>query len=168
MSVIDDVTIRTDLKPGDIERIIQMHGSLYQREYQFTPAFEEYVAQGLQEFIKRYDPVRDRVWICEQDVHLIGFLLLMHRPERLAQLRYFILEPDFRGKGLGKRLMDLFMKFLKEVNYYGAYLWTTNAQIEAAVLYNRYGFKLTEEKKSNAFGRPLIEQRYDYRLSEPL
>jgi peptidyl-dipeptidase Dcp len=60
--------------------------------------------------------------------------------------------------------MDLFMKFLNEANYLGAYLWTTNSQIQAAALYTRYGFKMTEEKESSAFGRLLTEQRYDYRV----
>jgi peptidyl-dipeptidase Dcp len=31
----------------------------------------------------------------------------------------------------------------------------------AAFLYKRLGFKLTEEKESTAFGKPLKEQRYD-------
>jgi peptidyl-dipeptidase Dcp len=162
MSLIDDVSIRTDLKPDDIDRIIELHSNLYKREYQFGPAFEKYVAQGLYEFYSQYDPEADRVWICEHEKQLIGFLLLMHRPERLAQLRYFILVPEFRRRGLGKRLMDMFMTFLNEANYRGAYLWTTNAQIRAAVLYARYGFRLTEQKESTAFGKLLIEQRYEF------
>ncbi len=35
----------------------------------------------------------------------------------------------------------------------------------AAALYRRYGFRLTEEKPSTAFGRPLREQRYDLVVS---
>ena len=92
---------------------------------------------------------------------MVGFLLLMHRPDRLAQLHFFIVVSEFRGKGLGKLLMDRFMRFLTEANYRGAYLWTTNEQIHAAALYTRYGFGLTEEKDSSAFGKLLKEQRYD-------
>lgn len=162
MSSIDEVTIRTNLRPGDIEQVIQLHGKLYQREYQYSSAFEDYVSRGLYEFHSSYDPGIDRVWICEHNDHMVGFLLLMHRADRLAQLRFFILEPEYRGKGLGKLLMDRFMRFLKEANYRGAYLWTTNEQIQAAVLYTRYGFRLTEEKDSTTFGKLLKEQRYDY------
>jgi ribosomal protein S18 acetylase RimI-like enzyme len=92
---------------------------------------------------------------------MIGFLLLMHRPDQLAQLRFFILVPEFRGRGLGQLLMDQFMRFLNDAGYRGAYLWTTNEQIQAAALYARYGFKLTKQKDSTAFGKLLREQRYD-------
>ena len=58
------------------------------------------------------------------------------------------------------------MDFLKEKNYKQAYLWTTNEQTSAAALYVRYGFELTEEKESDAFGKPLMEQRFDLQLKD--
>ena len=157
---INEVLIRTNLKPGDLEQVIQLHGRLYRREYQYSSAFQDYVARGLEEFQRLYDPEKDRAWICEHKNLMVGFLLLMHRPDRFAQLRYFLLAPEFRGKGIGKLLMDRFMQFLDDANYQGAYLWTTNEQIQAAALYTRYGFRLAEEKDSTAFGKPLKEQRY--------
>ncbi|HVS96459.1 MAG TPA: GNAT family N-acetyltransferase, partial [Puia sp.] len=85
-------------------------------------------------------------------------------PGDSLQLRYFILLPEYRGRGLGRRLMDLFMIFLREAGYQRAYLWTTNEQQAAISLYTRYGFVLVEEKQSAAFGKPLIEQRYELSL----
>src|SRR5205085_4453512 len=102
-------------------------------------------------FYHSYDAEKDRVWVCETEDKIIGFLLLMHRDERAAQLRYFYLEPEFRSIGLGSELMRLFMGFLKEKGYKQAYLWTTNEQTAAASLYERYGFQLTEQKESDAF-----------------
>jgi peptidyl-dipeptidase Dcp len=91
---------------------------------------------------------------------MIGFLLLMDRGPA-AQLRYFLIEPEYRGIGLGSKLMDLYMHFFRECGYRGSYLWTTHELSTAAYLYQRHGFKLTEEKESTAFGKPLREQRYD-------
>ena len=31
--LLDDISIRTELQPGDIGRVIHMHGDLYGREY---------------------------------------------------------------------------------------------------------------------------------------
>jgi peptidyl-dipeptidase Dcp len=62
---------------------------------------------------------------------------------------------------LGKKLMDLYMQFLHSCQYQSSYLWTTHELRAAAALYTRHGFKLTEEKESTAFGKPLKEQRYD-------
>jgi GNAT superfamily N-acetyltransferase len=158
---VSDIHIRTDLRPGDIGAIIQMHATLYGSEYGYGLQFEAYVAQGLLEFYAAYDTARDRVWIGEHGGRMIGSMLLVHRGTDAAQLRYFLIRPEYRGIGLGKRMMDLWMQFLRERGYQSAYLWTVDELPVAAALYRRYGFKLTEEKPSAAFGKPVREQRYD-------
>jgi peptidyl-dipeptidase Dcp len=95
---------------------------------------------------------------------MIGFLLLMDRGNA-AQLRYFLIQPEYRGIGLGAKLLSLYMDFLRECNYKESYLWTTHELYAAAHLYKRLGFQLTEEKESTAFGKPLREQRYELILS---
>jgi len=165
--LLDDISIRTELRPGDIGYVIYMHGDLYRREYDYSIQFETYVAKGLCEFWETYNPQRNRVWVCEHENKWIGFLLLMDRGEA-AQLRYFLIQPEYRGIGLGSKLMSLYMDFLHECGYQGSYLWTTHELSTAAFLYKRVGFKLTEEKESTAFGKPLREQRYDLRLSQNL
>jgi peptidyl-dipeptidase Dcp len=160
-----DISIRTVLQPGDIGYVVYMHGSLYGSEYNYGIQFETYVAKGLCEFYEKYDPTRNRVWVCEHNNRMIGFLLLMDRGES-AQLRYFLIEPEYRGIGLGSRLMSLYMDFLRERGYRQSYLWTTHELGTAASLYKRFGFQLTEEKESSSFGKPLREQRYDLVLPE--
>lgn len=156
-----EVTIRTDLQSGDIGYITYLHGSMYKQEYGYSLSFEAYVAQGLYEFYQQYDPNKDYVWVCEHNGLIIGSLFLMHRPNNAAQLRYFILLPPYRGIGLGKKLMELFMNCLKERGYQSAYLLTTHEQVLAALLYKRFGFQLTEENRSTAFGKPLKIQKYE-------
>lgn len=157
---LDDISIRTQLKPGDIGYIIYLHGALYGKEYEYGVQFETYVAKGLCEFYEKYDPRRNRVWICEHNDKVIGFLLLMDRGDS-AQLRYFLIEPKYRGIGLGSKLMNLYMEFLQECGYQKSYLWTTHELTTAANLYKQFGFQLTEETESTSFGKPLREQRYD-------
>ncbi len=157
----EDIAIRTELKEGDIGYVTWLHGILYKKEYNYNIRFESYVAAGLHEFYQNYDPLKDRAWICEHHETIIGFLLLVHRENDTAQLRYFILKPEYRGIGLGKKLMNLYMDFLKSSGYRYSFLWTTNELPAAAHLYKQHGFKLTEEKESTAFGKPLKEQRYD-------
>jgi peptidyl-dipeptidase Dcp len=106
------IQIRTELRPGDIGYVTYLHGSLYSSEYDYGISFEAYVAQGLYEFYKNYDADRDRVWVCEKAGAMVGFLLLMHREENVAQLRYFILTPEVRGIGLGNKLMERLHAFL--------------------------------------------------------
>jgi peptidyl-dipeptidase Dcp len=161
METIKDLRIRSDLRPGDLGYVVHLHGLLYALEYGYGISFEMYVAEGLHEFYKNYDPAKDRVWICEHHDRMVGFLLLMHRENNAAQLRYFLLEPKYRGIGLGKKLMELYMEFFRQCGYQSSYLWTTHELEAAASLYKRHGFRLTQERESDAFGKSLREQRYD-------
>lgn len=161
---LDDISIRTELRPGDLGYVTYMHGALYHREYNYGLQFENYVSKGLCEFHEKYNPERSRIWACEHNEQMIGFLLLMDRGHA-AQLRYFLIEPEYRGIGLGSKLMNLYMDFLRECGYAESYLWTTHELSTAASLYKRHGFQLTEEKESTAFGKRLREQRYDLVLA---
>ncbi|MEK6780334.1 MAG: GNAT family N-acetyltransferase [Bacteroidota bacterium] len=161
---IQDITIRTEIKSGDIGYVTHLHGKLYKSEFDYGIQFETYVAEGLNEFYRMYDPANNRVWVCEHDRTMIGFLLLMNRGEA-AQLRYFIIEPEYRSIGLGKKLMDLYMAFLRQCGYSSSYLLTTHELHAAAHLYKKHGFKLIEEKPASSFfGKPLMEHRYELDL----
>lgn len=162
--LLEDISIRTELQPGDLGYVIHLHGALYKKEFNYGLQFEAYVAKGLCEFYDKYKPERNRVWVCEHEQRLIGFLLLMDRVTA-AQLRYFLIEPEYRGIGLGSKLMNLYMDFLRDCGFRESYLWTTHELTTAASLYKRFGFMLTEQKESTAFGKPLIEQRYDLVLT---
>ena len=157
---LDDISIRTELRHGDLGYVVYMHGVLYGREYGYGLQFETYVAKGLCEFYEGYNPERNRIWACEHNGHMVGFLLLIDRG-KAAQLRYFLIEPEYRGLGLGSKLLNLYMDFLRECGYKESYLWTTHELDTAIYLYKRVGFKLTEEKESTSFGKALREQRYD-------
>ncbi len=166
MATFQDIHIRTNFQPGDIGYITYLHGLMYADEYGYGQAFERYVAEGLADFQRNYDPRTSRIWICEHRGNIIGSLALMHR-EPWAQLRYFMIMPAYRGIGLGKHLMALFWEFFKTKGYQGAYLWTTADQTTAAKLYRTYGFKLTESKPNNrSFGKTVVEQRYEVSAAE--
>jgi len=160
-TTLEDISIRTELQPGDIGYVTYMHGHIYGAECGFDVGFEAYVAQTLYEFYKNYDNALDGVWIAEHQGKIVGFLALMHREPGQAQLRYFILDPQYRGIGLGSKLSALFMNHLRKNDYKNAYLWTTGELFVAAHIYRKMGFVLAEELDSDAFGKPLKEQRYE-------
>lgn len=158
---LSDIQIRTELKVGDLPFVIQSHSDLYQKEYNYGKTFEYYVIKGMAEFFEIYTPEKSRVWVCEHQGERMGFLALMERGNA-AQLRYFFMNENYRGIGLGKHLMQLFMNFLRAKNYKSCYLWTTNEQLAAANLYKKFGFQWVEDMPSNStFDRPVIEQKYE-------
>ncbi len=161
--LLDEITIRHDLRPGDMGYILYMHGSIYKTENGYGLPFEQYVAESLLECYRNYHPQKDRAWICEHRGQIIGTLFLVNRGKS-AQLRYFLLESGYRGIGLGSKLMNEFMESLHSLGYSSCYLWTTEEQTGAIHLYKKHGFVLTEEKESDAFGKKLIEQKYELNL----
>jgi GNAT superfamily N-acetyltransferase len=154
--------LQTQLAPGDIGEITRLHGVIYAQERAHGIAFEAYVAAGLAEFQQRFDPALDRLWLYRDGERLAGTLFLAHREEG-AQLRYFLVTPDYRGRGLGKALMAHFMRALDEIGYAQAFLWTTDGLDASAALYRQHGFVGCETQRSTRFGPALIERKYAWR-----
>lgn len=154
------ISIRNTLFPGDLGCVVALHGKIYGEEYGFPIGFEVYVMQSVIEFFSQYDPEKDRIWIVEYEGNMIGFLSLMHRLGNEAQLRYFILLKEFRGMGIGKKLMQEWMDFFNERKYKSAYLFTTSGLDPAISLYVRNGFVKVSEEMTTNFGFPMLEIFY--------
>ncbi len=151
-----DISIRMEIKPGDAGYITYMHGRLYREEYNYTTAFEAYVAESFFEFLLHYNPQKDRLWCAEHNGKIIGCIGIVGREKR-AQLRWFLIEPLYRGIGLGKKLLNRALEFAGERGYESIYLDTT-ADLEKAIgLYQRAGFVKTGEKPNNLWREGLME-----------
>lgn len=162
----DDIEIRSDVRPGDIGALIALHGTVYARERNFDRSFEAYVASTLGEFFETFDETRDRVWLVERAGRVLGSIALKGRSGRVAQLRYFVLHPELRGAGLGRRLIDDLLAWAHGRGYREIYLYTEGALEAAARLYRSVGFELVEESLQQRWGHAVVEQRYDLRLGE--
>ena len=160
-----DVTVRHDLRPGDMGRVIAMHGVLYDREFGFDHGFEAYVAETVAEFGRLARPGLDRLWVAERDDQLVGSIAMLGREDGAAQLRWFLVHPDARGCGLGRRLIDESLAFCRTAGYRSVYLWTVTGLDAAARLYVAAGFRKTETKPPAVlWGVQLAEERYDLDL----
>lgn len=162
--VLEDVVIRHGLQPGDIGDMIRLHGILYAQEYQYDLAFETYVTQTLYEFMQTYDPARDRVWLAHCYGELTGMIAIIGKGRGVAQLRWFLLRPEFRGMGLGKKLMGEAMAFCRQQNFRSVYLLTTHQQTTAGNMYTKAGFVKTASTPQRIWGQDLYEERYELKL----
>lgn len=162
--VLDGIKIRNDFEPGDIGFVIQSHGELYKEEFGYGYHFEQYVTEGIVEFLQLPKPNKSRVWICEHNAYKMGFLMLLDRGNETAQLRYFFIYPEFRGSGIGNKLMILFMDYLKEMNFKHCFLLTTNDLGSAVHLYKKHGFRMVEESETLEFGKQLYIQKYELEM----
>ncbi len=164
---LDDISIRHYFRPGDIGYLIYMHGDLYAKETGYNQEFEGYVCKTFYEFLERYDPNKDRIFLACFDDQIVGAVAILGHSKYLAQLRWLLVHPDFRAMGLGKKLIQDAIDFCREKQYSKLYLLTTNQQTTAHKLYFSYGFRKTGEKNLRMWGQDLYEERYDLDLSEP-
>jgi GNAT superfamily N-acetyltransferase len=158
-----NIRIRHEFAPGDVGRLVELHGILYAQEYGFDHTFEAYVAGPLAEFVL-HQTVRERIWLVDVDDVLMGSIAIVKHNETEAQLRWYLLHPSLRGRGLGSRLMEESIAFCRRQGYTKVFLWTVSSLVTAAHIYTRAGFRMTEEHTHSIWGSVLTEQRYDLAL----
>lgn len=160
---IDDISIRTEVQAGDAGYITYMHGWIYKEEYNYTTAFEGYVAESFFEFLLKYNPLKDRLWCAEHNGKIIGCIAIVGHEDK-AQLRWFLINPLYRKMGLGKKLLNYALAFAKERGYKSIYLDTTSDLEKAISLYKKAGFMQVNEKPNNAWREGLMELEFSMDL----
>jgi ribosomal protein S18 acetylase RimI-like enzyme len=155
---------RHRIKPGDIGYLTYLHGILYAKEYGYDQTFEAYVAGGVAEFVQSFNPGKDRMWLAETNGQIIGSVAIAGHSKVDAQLRWFLVHPDYRRLGIGKELLKNALQFCKERKYKTIFLWTASELEGAGRLYTSFGFSRTEEKTHEIWGKRVTEERYDLHL----
>lgn len=162
----DDIIYRSVIKPGDIGYVIYLHGIIYGQESIFSDEFESYVIKTFYQFMENFSPEYDRLFMAEYNGKIIGTIAIVHNSEKEAQLRWFLLDPSFRGLGIGKKLLKDALDFCKEKNFNNVFLLTTDLQKQAVAMYKQAGFKLTKSVKVSQWGATFTDERYDLNIVE--
>jgi GNAT superfamily N-acetyltransferase len=156
--------IRSNLRPGDIGYLIYLHGILYAKEYSWDCTFEGYVAESLTKSVPSFDDSTACLWIAEIDGKTIGSIGIVPDSKSEAQLRWFLVHPDHRGRGLGRELLNKALQFSRNRGFKSVFLWTVSDLKIAAHLYQWAGFRKTEEKTHQVWGKTITEERYELSL----
>ena len=159
------MTIRNDLRPGDLGSMISMHGKIYSLECGYNLVFEAYVCKTFYEFGKEYRPDLDKFWLAETGDRMVGSIAIISRADNQAQLRWFIVDPDFRQQHLGSYLFNQAIEHCRAVKFDAVYLYTTIEQKTALSMYEKAGFILdSEEESQSEWGHPIQERKYVFDL----
>jgi ribosomal protein S18 acetylase RimI-like enzyme len=159
-----DISIRTDLRPGDLGSIVRLHGVAYGRERGWDVTFEAYVAAPLADFVIRSSP-RERLWVAERDGRLAGSIAVVEASPSTAQIRWLLVDPACRGSGLGRELLREALSFCRDCGYTEVMLWTEASLTSAGHLYQSAGFRKVEERPVHLWGADIVEERYEMALS---
>jgi N-acetylglutamate synthase-like GNAT family acetyltransferase len=157
-------TIRP-FRKTDIDFVIGGQLALYATEYGFTSqVWNDYLTGGVQEFLRQFDSARDCMYIAERDNTPCGCIAITHTEDRIAQLRFYFMERDCRGRGAGRRLMDRAIGFCRKANYKRVFLWTFSTLDAARHLYAGRGFRITDTHINNEWGEPILEEKWELEL----
>ena len=150
-------------EPGDAGYVAYMHGRYYHKYHGFLSSSEYYFIKYLADFVR--DPAGGELWIAEVDGTIAGSAAVVRVDDDTAQFRWFLVEKEYQGMGIGSMLMKTALDFCRENNFRDAFLWTFKGLDTARRLYDKSGFVLTDEKPNNEWsGVEIIEQRMELKL----
>lgn len=158
-----DVSIRP-FGPDDRDWLVDRHSALYARDEGFDASFGTLVGEILDAFLDGHDPTCEAGWIAHRGDERLGSIFCVRLDERTAKLRLFLLVPEARGAGLGRRLLATCMDFARSRDYAGMSLWTHESHVAACALYRRTGWALVSSTPVHSFGQDLVEQAWSFRF----
>lgn len=153
------------LAPGDLGRIVERQAILSAQEYGWNQDYEALAARIVADFHQSFDPAREDAWIAEMDDQMVGsiFLVKGEKPT-VAKLRLLYVEPDARGAGVGKTLVEACIRRARNLGYDRLDLWTNSVLVAARSIYQKAGFELVNEAPHHSFGHDLIGQTWSLTL----
>ena len=157
------ISVCHEIWPGDIGYITYMHAVLYAPEQGWDHTFEAYVAVPLSEFA-RSKSSREKIWILEEGDRIAGSVAIVKRTEEEAQLRWLLLEPEIRGRGIGRWLVEEALDFSRDMGYESIVLWTAESLPIAEKLYRSVGFEQILRVRHERWGSIVNEVKYELLL----
>ncbi len=146
--------------PGDLGWMVRRNAEVYAAEYGWDQSYEALVARIVADFGEHHDPARERAWIAEVDGVPVGCVLCVRRDDETAQLRILLVDPAFRGLGIGARLVEECIRFARAAGYRSLDLWTNDVLVSARRIYEAARFQLVDEDWHHSFGHDLVGQTW--------
>jgi GNAT superfamily N-acetyltransferase len=160
--------IRRELRPGELGAIVSLHGRLYAREYGVDSSFEAFVGSSVvRAALRGWPHEQGGVWVVESEGELAGSVGYTDEGEGTAVLRWVLLEPSLRGRGLGRRLISELIDEVRAGGFARIRLETFSELEGAARIYRDHGFEVVHAETGPRWGRDEITYQHYELLLEP-
>ena len=160
------VHIRSGDSAGDVNELVRVNGEVFEREYALSPAFAGDMAVQLAELHRSGWPggEREGLWMAEADGVVVGGVTLRDLGAGLARLGHLALQPEARGTGAGRRLVESVLAAARAAGYERVELMTFSALTEARELYRSVGFRMMSTERTTRWGREMEWERWELAL----
>ena len=144
---------------GELGLVSYKQMEIYRQRYGFKPIFEYYILAAMAEFCR--DNEGGMLWVAEIAGQVKGAVAIVKVDAKLAKLRWFYVDPDVQGKGMGRKLMEKALGFCREKGYEQVELWTVDELMEARRLYASFGFVHEEDVPNDEWtDHRLVEEKW--------
>jgi len=151
-------------RPGDMGKVISLHGSLYVEQFGWDHTFEALVAKISAEFLDNFDPETECSWIAEVDGEFVGSAFVVRVDDKISKLRLMIIDQKAQGLGIGKALLNECLGFARRKGYKKMTLWTNDVLTAARNMYAKAGFEMIDEEPGRNFGVDLVSEIWELDL----
>lgn len=90
-----------------------------------------------------FDEADPTIFFADVDGHPAGRIKMMRWWNRFAYVEDLVVSPEFRGLGLGRKLLERGIQWARENHYPGVMLETQDDNVPACTLYQSSGFVLS-------------------------
>jgi GNAT superfamily N-acetyltransferase len=160
-----DVQIRAGGSAADINELVRINGEVFEPEYGIDPTFASDMAVQLAELRRSGWPgAHEGMWVAELDGRAVGGITLRDLGGGLARLGHLALQPEARGSGTGRRLVEAVVAAASEAGYRHVELVTFSELLPAREHYRRAGFEVTSSERVVRWGREMEWERWELAL----
>ena len=157
--------IRSGGSARDVNDLVRVNGEVFEGEYGLDPSFAADMAVQLGELRRSGWPgPGEGLWMAELGGRAVGAITLRDLGGGLARLGHLALEPEARGTGTGRRLVEAVLTTARDADYARVELVTFSDLAAARALYRRAGFELTSSEHVFRWGRELDWERWELAL----
>lgn len=150
----DSIKIR-EVKAEDVNAIVALHKKVVAQEngkYYSEEIIKEWLSQISPESVSQQLSIKDTPWyLIEDNQKLVGFCQFSTEDECLYQIN---IDPDFKGKGYGKKLYLFIENIFKSAGVKRMELWST---VNAKEFYAKLGFVVVKKIKTKLINTEMDE-----------
>ena len=151
---------------GELGWLIHRQGLLYNQQFGWNIEFEALIARIYHDYQMAPETPPKALWIAERRGAIVGSIFATPSEGRpgTAQLRMLYVEPEARGLGVGRTLVDQCVSFARDSGYTRVRLWTQSMLESARRIYAAAGFEMVETAPHHSFGKDLVGEYWEKAL----